>query len=414
MKNKAFTLIELLAVIIILGILMLIAIPSVTNYINNSRKNTYVGTANEFVKAASIKVNSGDLDINDTDTIYYIPVGAINTEGAKKSPYGDFEEAYIGVTFNGEEYTYYWVSMDTAGMGTKNLIKISDLSSDSIESNVTSEDIEISKLANFVKKYRKYEENLDDYTDGINEEAMNNLSIIGELGDYVQMYPTLESFDMDSSYTGYAKTLDIKYTNVWRIINIKEDNTIEMLADMGLENVQFNASTSTYMNYTSNLNKLAQLYLNDKYTISARNPGYDGQILELNPDKVNFSTDAPRHSTDSTSDEAKGEGDLKYVKDLELIKNALGTLDSPYGNKWFLSSRYYVYFERPGLLQWTWGGTSIAPGEEFYPISIFAKCTNSCASGSGWGGNIRPIVVLKANLKVKSGEGTITSPYILE
>ena len=44
MKSKGFILIELLAVIIILGILILIAIPSVTNYINNSRKSTYVNT----------------------------------------------------------------------------------------------------------------------------------------------------------------------------------------------------------------------------------------------------------------------------------------------------------------------------------------------------------------------------------
>ena len=44
MKNKGLTLIELLAVIIILGILMLIAIPSVTNYINNFRKESYVNT----------------------------------------------------------------------------------------------------------------------------------------------------------------------------------------------------------------------------------------------------------------------------------------------------------------------------------------------------------------------------------
>ena len=38
MNRKGFTLIELLAVIIILGILMLIAIPSVSSYINSSKK----------------------------------------------------------------------------------------------------------------------------------------------------------------------------------------------------------------------------------------------------------------------------------------------------------------------------------------------------------------------------------------
>ena len=48
-KKNGFTLIELLAVIIILGILMIIAIPSVTSYINNSRKSAYVDTAKEII-----------------------------------------------------------------------------------------------------------------------------------------------------------------------------------------------------------------------------------------------------------------------------------------------------------------------------------------------------------------------------
>ena len=41
LKSKsAFTLIELLAVIIILGIIMLIAIPSVTDYVETANKET--------------------------------------------------------------------------------------------------------------------------------------------------------------------------------------------------------------------------------------------------------------------------------------------------------------------------------------------------------------------------------------
>ena len=79
-KIKGFTLIELLAVIIILGVLMLVAIPSVTSYINNSRKQTYVDTAKEIIKGATVLVNSGDLNTFDTDTTYYIPVDAISTE----------------------------------------------------------------------------------------------------------------------------------------------------------------------------------------------------------------------------------------------------------------------------------------------------------------------------------------------
>ena len=41
-NKKGFTLVELLAVIVILGVLLLIAVPSVNNIINNSRKKAFL------------------------------------------------------------------------------------------------------------------------------------------------------------------------------------------------------------------------------------------------------------------------------------------------------------------------------------------------------------------------------------
>ena len=133
MKRKGFTLIELLAVIIILGILMLIAIPSVTSYINNSRKNTYVSSIQEIIKGTVVKVNDGNLDMFDTDTTYYIPTSAIKLESGKMtSPYGEMDEAYVVVTYDGESYDYYFVGKDKANMGIGEITKGENITKDSI------------------------------------------------------------------------------------------------------------------------------------------------------------------------------------------------------------------------------------------------------------------------------------------
>lgn len=119
-KDKlAFTLIELLAVIIILGILMIIAIPSVTNYISDSRKQAYVDTAQEYVSAAVVAVNSGKYRFYDTDTTYYLHINNLKMENIEnRSPYGEFEDAYVVVAYNGgaeKPFEYYWTSKDEFG-----------------------------------------------------------------------------------------------------------------------------------------------------------------------------------------------------------------------------------------------------------------------------------------------------------
>ena len=135
-RSKAFTLIELLAVIIILGILMIIAIPSVTTYINNSRKSAYVNTARELISGTRSLVNQGNLRMYDTKSTYYIPSSCIKTENETESPYGKFAQAYIGVIYNGTGYNYYWVSVDETGQGIKDITPVDSLDEKLIETDL--------------------------------------------------------------------------------------------------------------------------------------------------------------------------------------------------------------------------------------------------------------------------------------
>ncbi len=125
LNKKGFTLIELLAVIIILGVLMIIAIPSVTTYIQNSRKSAWADTGVAYAKAVVTKVNEGGkLQFFTTRTMYLVPVGhtkgtaCVSVESGGQSPFSDtWAYAYVGVLYNGSGYQYYYIAEDGAGQG---------------------------------------------------------------------------------------------------------------------------------------------------------------------------------------------------------------------------------------------------------------------------------------------------------
>ena len=118
MNKKGFTLIEIIAVVVILGVIMFIAVPSISTYILGSRKDTYISDAKRFVNGAKTNVETKKIIVNRKDTTYYIPKKCLAVDKAENSPYGKWDKVYVAVTYD-NNYNYYFTSIDSEKMGMK-------------------------------------------------------------------------------------------------------------------------------------------------------------------------------------------------------------------------------------------------------------------------------------------------------
>lgn len=80
-NEKGLTLVELLAVVVILGIIAAIAVPSIGGIIDNSKKDAHVANAQQMVNSARLAV-TGETDLrNMANGTLYIPLGYLIDQG---------------------------------------------------------------------------------------------------------------------------------------------------------------------------------------------------------------------------------------------------------------------------------------------------------------------------------------------
>lgn len=228
MNKKGFTLIELLAVIIILGVLMIIAIPSVTSYIQNSRKSAFADSGLNYVKSGINTVNSGNkMRFYDTSTLYLIPAGhkedstCITLESGGQSPFSDdWAYAYVGVTYKegGKGYTYYFIAEDAAGQGIQFLTQtdLQNLGSDAVYADPLRTQNGFSALVT------EYAAKTGAATIYVSTPASSSEKALADIGKAF-VSPTVSGYDLEVnvSYDDTNKVLKFNDATIDRVVVLK-------------------------------------------------------------------------------------------------------------------------------------------------------------------------------------------------
>ena len=373
MRNKkGFTLIELLAVIVILAIIALIATPIILGIIEDAKKGSAESSANGYIDAVE----------------FYTARLELKNEILES---GTYDVKDLEIDLDGEKPTYGEVTIE--------------------KGSVIAADICIGGY-NVV-----YENGKIEAKDACSKNE--KVAFSPKVGDYVKMTPTATSFETEPEKTGYtdAQTINPSELNLWRVIRVNSDGTIEMVSEyVSSTSVYFEGQTG-YKNFVGYLNEIAKQYENSKYTIDSRHMGYNGQTEYLT-DTANTvdSTEATAPWTESTGAstvESEGGGDTLYETDTELVTEAIGTLKSTTASgsaaSYWLASRYYNY---SSSTKWYYYGRyiiasgALSKSNLYYCSSGFGANTRSYA--------VRPIVVLKSGISYTAARGTIDDPFILE
>lgn len=163
-NKKAFTLIELLAVLVILGVLMGIGIPKVTQYITKSKKEGFVSTGNFFIDSVRKDATSEMYPfpvLNNEVTIVTLDIA--NFEKAqKKSAFGGkylYNKSYVAIVNIGTgtypDYSYYFASQDSKGYAIR-LTNENELNVDKVIANAKNKmEVTVQSLCGTEEGYKK-------------------------------------------------------------------------------------------------------------------------------------------------------------------------------------------------------------------------------------------------------------------
>ena len=161
-NNKGFTLIELLVMLVVLGILMVVAIPNITGIMKNNRLNALKGDAQHMVERTNVMVTkSKNISKPAAGECIIFSLNYLNTyddltAGPNDGRYNQ-EESFVIYTRQGQKYVYYVRLIEDVDGSS---VGMNFIQSDTIDS-LTAEDIEEISTVYGISKSNTESENIN-------------------------------------------------------------------------------------------------------------------------------------------------------------------------------------------------------------------------------------------------------------
>ena len=424
-KRNAFTLIELLAVIVILAVILVIAIPRILDVIETSKKDSFKNSAQLIADTAEKKKVSDKL-LGKDEEITCKDVAKINDE----------DYASCKITFDSDGIA----KVSIVGKGKFKRLKVID---------GTKENAEVKEITKptYGMKAVEYITNLLEYDgEGL---KIDNTS------------------DANIRYYGSNPNNYVSFNNeLWRIIGVFGNN-VKLIRSESLGNLSWDSSEST-INSGWGVNEWSQSdlknYLNTMYYGGTSVTCYNGQsnktttcptnILDNNAkaliDNHTWNTGAPNYN-ELYNNTTKSYDTVEFYKAERGTVNGKICSSGDYCNDTVTRTTEWTgYIALPYVTDWAYASSEKDCNTKIDQSSTY-KCKNNnwMHYGSTWndvmwvlspyaipdsaynawlvdgGGNTGssraagpfsafPTIYLKSNILIESGKGTSSDPYILK
>lgn len=396
MKKEGFTLVELLAVIVIIGIIYLIVFPSVTSFIDKSKEKSYniqvdliekaskkwvVDNTDELLKKDPYHLNNINLTLTTLKKDGYLQDEFIENPKTKKIMTGCVVVSYQS-NKNQYEYTY----KDGLDSYSKNEVK---------DIKQAEEMAACDNKKGYIYTYFKNNNKLEK-TSGNKNSNGNDIKLSEIFADTLisKTDSGLENLGDEYFFQGLNPTNYVKidgYDTIWNVLSINtSDKTIKLVASAKTINSTFIASSpfnaSSYES-SSDLKTTLEAKINEISTNVIKNESEFkvGTISDINKDLDIISSEEGQNIF-------TGKIGIITASEYLKTKNSNGNtyLSSTSGTAWTMnfSSDSHVIINTDGNLT----TASIDANSRF----------------------VYPTIVINANVIKKSGIGTSTDPYVIE